>query len=292
MGKTTARAPRGARSARSCSALHRAPSGSLRPMWVWASKNESPGSSASSGSSQWVTSSWPGSSTSRVYPRARCRTGARATQPRRIGRRTPSCDSSAPSILRLMSAIEARGLERTFSGDVLAVAGVDLDVAEGEIYAFLGPNGAGKTTTVRILTTLLRPTGGNARVAGFDIIADAGKVRAAIGVALQEPPRDLAGGLAAEPRWDHGLPHDSVSGGGRPARQAGGNHRLRPHRRRGHAPPAEGAHRPPPLGDQAHGRCRAAGRAGGGAVRQATSEQEWGRLGGARARRGRDRPGG
>src|SRR5438034_1561904 len=88
-----------------------------------------------------------------------------------------------------MPAIEVRGLERDF-GDVLAVAGVDLDVAEGEIYAFLGPNGAGKTTTVRILTTLLRPTGGNARVAGFDIIADAGKVRAAIGVALQEAALD------------------------------------------------------------------------------------------------------
>ena len=74
-----------------------------------------------------------------------------------------------------MSAIEARGLERTFSGDVRAVAGVDLDVAEGEIYAFLGPNGAGKTTTVRILTTLLRPTAGSARVAGFDVVAEAAR---------------------------------------------------------------------------------------------------------------------
>jgi ABC-2 type transport system ATP-binding protein len=87
-------------------------------------------------------------------------------------------------------AIEARGLERTFSGDVRAVAGVDLDVAEGEIYAFLGPNGAGKTTTVRILTTLLRPTGGSARVAGFDVVAEAGKVRQTIGVALQEAALD------------------------------------------------------------------------------------------------------
>ena len=64
-----------------------------------------------------------------------------------------------------MAAIEARGLERTFSGEVRAVDGVDLEVAEGEIYAFLGPNGAGKTTTVRILTTLLRPTAGGARSA-------------------------------------------------------------------------------------------------------------------------------
>ena len=89
-----------------------------------------------------------------------------------------------------MSAIEARALERTFSGDVRAVAGVDLDVAEGEIYAFLGPNGAGKTTTVRILTTLLRPTGGSAWVAGFDVVAEAGQVRRTIGVALQEAALD------------------------------------------------------------------------------------------------------
>jgi ABC-2 type transport system ATP-binding protein len=89
-----------------------------------------------------------------------------------------------------MSAIEAKALERTFSGDVRAVAGVDLDVAEGEIYAFLGPNGAGKTTTVRILTTLLRPTGGSARVAGFDVVAEAGQVRRTIGVALQEAALD------------------------------------------------------------------------------------------------------
>jgi ABC-2 type transport system ATP-binding protein len=88
-----------------------------------------------------------------------------------------------------MPAIEARGLERTF-GDVRAVAGVDLDVTEGEIYAFLGPNGAGKTTIVRMLTTLLRPTAGTARVAGFDVVTDAGKVRRVIGVALQEAALD------------------------------------------------------------------------------------------------------
>ncbi|HNJ98096.1 MAG TPA: ATP-binding cassette domain-containing protein, partial [Ilumatobacteraceae bacterium] len=58
-----------------------------------------------------------------------------------------------------MEAIRAQGLARTF-GDNEAVAGVDLAVREGEIYGFLGPNGAGKSTTVRMLTTLLRPTGG------------------------------------------------------------------------------------------------------------------------------------
>jgi ABC-2 type transport system ATP-binding protein len=89
-----------------------------------------------------------------------------------------------------MAAIEVRGIERTFAGDVRAVDGVDLDVAEGEIYAFLGPNGAGKTTTVRMLTTLLRPTGGSARVAGFDVVSEAAKVRQVIGVALQEAALD------------------------------------------------------------------------------------------------------
>jgi ABC-2 type transport system ATP-binding protein len=73
---------------------------------------------------------------------------------------------------------------------VVAVAGIDFDVAEGEIYAFLGPNGAGKTTTVRMLTTLLRPTGGSATVAGFDVVTQAHKVRSAIGVALQEAALD------------------------------------------------------------------------------------------------------
>jgi ABC-2 type transport system ATP-binding protein len=88
-----------------------------------------------------------------------------------------------------MPAIVVDGLERAF-GDVLAVQGVDLEVAEGEIYGFLGPNGAGKTTTVRMLTTLLRPTGGRASVAGHDIVDEAPDVRRAIGVALQEAALD------------------------------------------------------------------------------------------------------
>ena len=71
-----------------------------------------------------------------------------------------------------MPAIVVEGLERAF-GEVLAVQGVDLEVAEGEIYGFLGPNGAGKTTTVRMLTTLLLPTGGTATVAGHDVVAEA-----------------------------------------------------------------------------------------------------------------------
>ncbi len=86
-------------------------------------------------------------------------------------------------------AIVVEGLERAF-GDVLAVRGVDLQVEEGEIYGFLGPNGAGKTTTVRMLTTLLLPTGGQATVAGHDVVGEARSVRASIGVALQEAALD------------------------------------------------------------------------------------------------------
>ncbi len=88
-----------------------------------------------------------------------------------------------------MPAIVVEGLERAF-GDVLAVQGVDLEVGEGKIYGFLGPNGAGKTTTVRMLTTLLLPTGGRARVAGHDVVKEARAVRASIGVALQEAALD------------------------------------------------------------------------------------------------------
>ena len=89
-----------------------------------------------------------------------------------------------------MPAIEVTKLEREFPGGIKAVDGVDLEVAAGEIYAFLGPNGAGKTTTVRMLTTLLRPTGGSARVAGHDVVDEAAEVRRSIGVALQEAALD------------------------------------------------------------------------------------------------------
>ncbi len=88
-----------------------------------------------------------------------------------------------------MPAIVVEGLERAFD-EVLAVQGVDLEVGEGEIYGFLGPNGAGKTTTVRMLTTLLLPTGGCASVAGHDVVKQARAVRASIGVALQEAALD------------------------------------------------------------------------------------------------------
>jgi ABC-2 type transport system ATP-binding protein len=86
--------------------------------------------------------------------------------------------------------IEAEGLVRTFKGGIRAVDGIDLTVAPGEIYGFLGPNGAGKSTTVHMLTTLLPPTSGTARVAGYDIVKEGPKVRSAIGAALQEAALD------------------------------------------------------------------------------------------------------
>jgi ABC-2 type transport system ATP-binding protein len=89
----------------------------------------------------------------------------------------------------MAAAIVVEKLERAFGG-LRAVRGVDIEVGEGEIYGFLGPNGAGKTTTVRMLTTLLLPTGGRASVAGHDVVREARAVRSSIGVALQEAALD------------------------------------------------------------------------------------------------------
>jgi ABC-2 type transport system ATP-binding protein len=90
----------------------------------------------------------------------------------------------------LPNGIEVEGLEREFKGGVRAVDGIDLVVEPGEIYGFLGPNGAGKSTTVLMLTTLLPPTAGTARVAGHDIVREGPAVRRAIGAALQEAALD------------------------------------------------------------------------------------------------------
>jgi len=88
--------------------------------------------------------------------------------------------------------IETRGLRKSFTSRqgrekkiVEAVRGVDLDVAEGEIFGFLGPNGAGKTTTLRMLATLIEPDGGEATVAGADLRSDPGAVRRRIGYVAQ-----------------------------------------------------------------------------------------------------------
>jgi ABC-2 type transport system ATP-binding protein len=86
--------------------------------------------------------------------------------------------------------ILAEGLVREFKGGIRAVDGIDLQVSPGEIYGFLGPNGAGKSTTVLMLTTLLPPTSGSARVYGFDVVREGPKVREMIGAALQEAALD------------------------------------------------------------------------------------------------------
>jgi len=86
-------------------------------------------------------------------------------------------------------AITAEGLVRTFKG-AAAVDGVDLDIRAGEIYGFLGPNGAGKSTAVRVLCTLLSPSGGRAVVAGHDVATEPAQVRLRIGVALQDVALD------------------------------------------------------------------------------------------------------
>jgi ABC-2 type transport system ATP-binding protein len=86
-------------------------------------------------------------------------------------------------------AVHAEGLRRQFNGTT-AVEGLDIEIAKGEIYGFLGPNGAGKTTTVRMLCTLLAPTGGRATVAGHDVATDPGAVRLRIGAALQDVSLD------------------------------------------------------------------------------------------------------
>ena len=88
------------------------------------------------------------------------------------------------------NTIEARGLTREFKKGPRAVDAIDVHVDAGEIYGFLGPNGAGKSTTVLMLTTLLPPTAGTARVAGFDVVREGPQVRARIGAALQEAALD------------------------------------------------------------------------------------------------------
>lgn len=86
-------------------------------------------------------------------------------------------------------AIRVRGLTKSF-GEVQAVRGIDLDVAEREVFGFLGPNGAGKTTTIKILCTLQNQTSGTAVVAGHDVAAERSAVRRRIGLVFQEPTLD------------------------------------------------------------------------------------------------------
>jgi len=88
-----------------------------------------------------------------------------------------------------MDVIEASNLVKRF-GELEAVKGVSFSVKEGEIFGFLGPNGAGKTTTINILCTLLKPTDGQAKVNGYDVVKERSQVRQSIGLVFQEPSLD------------------------------------------------------------------------------------------------------
>ena len=85
----------------------------------------------------------------------------------------------------MTAIIEVNDLVKVYKGGTRAVDGVSFTVGEGEFFGFLGPNGAGKTTTIRVLSTLLRPTSGSARVSGIDVLAHPGDVRKQVGFAMQ-----------------------------------------------------------------------------------------------------------
>jgi ABC-2 type transport system ATP-binding protein len=87
------------------------------------------------------------------------------------------------------SVISAQDVTKRF-GDVVAVDGISFDVKEGEIFAFLGPNGAGKSTTIKMLTTMLRPTGGKLNLAGHDVTKERDSARKAFGIVFQDPSLD------------------------------------------------------------------------------------------------------
>jgi ABC-2 type transport system ATP-binding protein len=88
------------------------------------------------------------------------------------------------------AVISARALTKSF-GELEAVKAIDLEVRRGEIFGFLGPNGAGKSTTINMLCTLMRPTAGEATVAGYDIDRQPDDVRAVIGLVFQDPSLDV-----------------------------------------------------------------------------------------------------
>jgi len=98
--------------------------------------------------------------------------------------KTPVADTS-PEVAPDGDAIVITGLRKTF-GDFAAVDGIDLSVRRGEIFGFLGPNGSGKTTTIRMLCGVIEPSGGGARVMGFDVASQAEQVRANIGYMSQK----------------------------------------------------------------------------------------------------------
>lgn len=85
--------------------------------------------------------------------------------------------------------IEAKGLTKKF-GEIVAVGGIDFSVQKGEIFAFLGPNGAGKSTTIKMMTTMLRPSGGSLHLAGHDVTHERDSARKAFGIVFQDPSLD------------------------------------------------------------------------------------------------------
>jgi len=99
----------------------------------------------------------------------------------------PKPEAAAPPDAR---AIEVRGLSKTYQSGVEAVKAIDFDVAAGEVFGLLGPNGAGKSTTIGMLTTTIKPTGGSARLAGFDVAAQPLAARSVSSVVFQEPVVD------------------------------------------------------------------------------------------------------
>ena len=112
-----------------------------------------------------------------------------------------------------MSAVEVRGLRKSY-GPIEAVRGVDFDIARGETFGFLGPNGAGKSTTIKILCTLARASGGDAKVAGFDVTTQRDDVRRHIGLVFQDTTLDTY--LTAEQNLRfhaelYGMPKNTVA---------------------------------------------------------------------------------
>ena len=89
-------------------------------------------------------------------------------------------------------AVEVARLRKTYPGGIEAVRGIDFQVAPGEVFGLLGPNGAGKSTTIGMLTTTIKPTGGSARLAGFDVARDPVAARSVSSVVFQEPVVDKA----------------------------------------------------------------------------------------------------
>jgi ABC-2 type transport system ATP-binding protein len=102
--------------------------------------------------------------------------------------------SNATKETAAMNAIEVQGLRKTYPGGIEAVKGIDFEVAEGEVFGLLGPNGAGKSTTVGMLATTVLPSGGSARLAGFDVRAQPLQARAVSSVVFQDAVVD--GGLS------------------------------------------------------------------------------------------------